>query len=100
MLTQGADLMATDPYLAGLAHLGQRVVVDRHHGVGPGASHGPTAWCAADAAGAAHERGITYEEIAAAMGLDVATICSWLSARWTGRAEGSRLACRTRPAGA
>ena len=26
-----------------------------------------------------HERGITYEEIAAAMGLDVATICSWLA---------------------
>ena len=28
-----------------------------------------------------HERGITYEEIAAAMGLDVATICSWLDPR-------------------
>ncbi|WP_174399889.1 hypothetical protein [Mycolicibacterium sphagni] len=69
-------MTANEAQLSALSELGNRVLVNRHHGIGPGAAHDEAR--AARVAAQAHKRGMTMAEIAAAMHLATEDIKSWL----------------------
>ena len=69
---RGPRARCSDPDLAALSELAGPVIAHRHHGITAGVAHYEVR--AARAAGAAHRRGMSHQDIAAAIGLPVADI--------------------------